>query len=70
MKNFIYTTILAIALCAALVINSIKLYEQTQLLQDQLIQVYVELQEVRYKSSEFYTEDNNNISEKIEDNEL
>lgn len=70
MRNFIYTTILAIALCAALAVNSIRLYKQIQLLQEQLVQVYAELQEVRYKSSEFYTKDNNNISEKIEDNEL
>lgn len=66
MKDFIYTTIALSILALALIINCIKLNNRINELEDCIQQTYAELQEHKYKSSEFYTNDNLYISEKEE----
>ena len=66
MKNFIYTTIALSILALALIINCIRLTNRINELEDNIQQTYIELQEHKYKSSEFYNNDNLYISEKEE----
>ena len=66
MKNFIYTTIALSILALDLIINCIKLNNRINELEECIHQTYTELQEHKYKSSEFYNKDNLYISEKEE----
>lgn len=66
MKNFIYTTITLSILSAALIINCIKLNNRINELEECIQQTYTELQEYKYKTSEFYNTNNLYISEKEE----
>lgn len=70
MKNYIYTTIIAIAIIFALIANAIRLNNKIELLNETLESVYIELQEVRYKSSQNIYENNSENTCILNNNEV
>lgn len=52
MKNFMYITITSGLIILAMIINTVRLHRQVELLNDAIQTTYIEVQELRYKISQ------------------
>lgn len=52
MRNFMYITITSGLIILAMIINTVRLHRQVELLNDAIQTTYIEVQELRYKISQ------------------